>query len=235
MDFKNLVLVAVAATSGAARADEPVTVKLDMPVYSNYVWRGINFIDDPVFQPSANLAWHGWNLNFWGDYDINGSKRFDEWDTTVSYSASGPQGSWSLGYIDYAFPLGPIRTAEIYGSYTFSGQFSPTIQVNMDIDEADKAVYGRFGASHQLDTPVGAIGLGGWVGYGNRTHNSYYYGNGRSGFADFGIEATLTRTLFRGTDGYLKVGYAGLLDSKNRQGAPNRTNFTFGIGFTAGF
>ena len=69
------VIVSVIAVAGA-RAQEPQpeqpaadegkdwSVEVDLALNSHYVWRGIHFTDDPVFQPSVTFAWTGLSLTF---------------------------------------------------------------------------------------------------------------------------------------------------------------------------
>ncbi|MFM9872790.1 MAG: TorF family putative porin [Fimbriimonadaceae bacterium] len=236
MNFKNLAIILMAVTPIVAQADEtPITVTADVPFFNKYVWRGVNLLNDPVLQPSINLAFQGWNLNFWGDYDINNAKQFDEFDVTVSYTGDLPQGSWTAGYIDYAFPGSSVsHTREIYGNFTFAQDYSPYVQLNFDSDEVD-GLYARFGAQRAISTAAGDINVHGWFGYGDKNMNNALYGNNKVGLADFGLEATYSKQLSQNATGYVKLGYTALLDKNHLSGAPNRNNVTFGFGIGLGF
>lgn len=231
MNIKHLAVMTLVVVPFVAQADEtPVKITADAPFFNKYVWRGVNLINDPVFQPSINLESKGWNLNLWGNYDFNNDKRFNEFDITLSYSGELAQGSWTAGYIDYAFPSStPGHTREFFGNFTFNQEWNPYIQVNFDVDEID-GMYARVGASKAISTQVGEIDFHGWFGYGDKKMNNALYGNNKSGLADFGVEATWSKQLNENATGYVKLGYTTLLDSKHLQGAPNRNNFTFGFG-----
>ncbi|NLP05108.1 hypothetical protein GX411_04070 [Candidatus Fermentibacteria bacterium] len=48
-----LAAVSLAAGGIATAAAGSMTGYVDLTLNSKYVWRGINFVDDPVLQPSA--------------------------------------------------------------------------------------------------------------------------------------------------------------------------------------
>ncbi len=236
MNLKNIAILTMAVTPIIAQADDtPVKITADLPYFNKYVWRGVNLVNDPVLQPSVNLAFQGWNLNFWGNYDINNAKRFNEFDVTLNYTGQLAQGTWTAGYIDYAFPgAGASHTREFYGNFTFGQDFSPYIQFNADIDETD-SLYVRLGAQKAINTAAGEINFHGWFGYGDKNNNNILYGNNKAGLADFGLEATFSKALSENATGYIKLGYTTLLDKNHLSGASNRNNVTFGLGVGFGF
>lgn len=231
MKTNHLAVMTLLVIPVVAHADEsPVDLSVDVPFFSKYVWRGVNLINDPVLQPSFNVSFEGWNLNLWGNYDIDNSKRFNEFDTTLSYTGMLSQGAWTVGYVDYAFPgSGIAHTREFFGNFSFNHDWSPYVQLNFDVDEID-GLYARVGASKSVETTAGEIDFHGWFGYGDTNMNNALYGNNKSGLADFGIEATWSKSLSENATGYVKLGYTTLLDSKHLQGQSNRNNFIFGFG-----
>jgi hypothetical protein len=229
--------IIAAAISAIAPASQqlPITITADVPYYSKYVWRGINVINDPVIQPSINLAFQGWNLNLWGNYDINNAKRFNEYDVTLNYSQPFAQGSWTLGYIDYAFPGAALsHTREFYGQLNFGQSWNPYIATYFDVDEAD-GIYAKIGGSNSFPTEFGDIVLHGWLGYGDKKYNNFYYANNEAALADFGLEATWSKSLAPNTTGYIKASYTTLVDKDQLNGAANRSNFVFGFGLGISF
>jgi hypothetical protein len=236
MKVQNLVIVLMSLAPIAAQADEsPIKISADVPYFNKYVWRGVNLINDPVIQPSINLEFKGWNLNFWGNYDINNSKQFDEYDVTLTYTGELAQGSWTAGYIDYAFPHSGIKhTRELYGNFTFNQDYSPYVELNLDTDEVD-GFYARVGAQKAINTAAGEIELHGWFGYGSNKMNNALYGNNKAGLADFGLEATWSKQLSENATGYVKLGYTALLHKNHLYGASDRNNLIFGFGVGYGF
>lgn len=235
MKAKHIAAATLIVAPIVAQANDlPVSISVDVPFYSKYVWRGINLVNDPVLQPSVTLGYENWSLNLWGNYDIDNAKRFNEYDVTLNYSRAFGQGTWNLGYIDYAFPgANPGHTREIYGRVDFNQEFAPYFAINFDVDEAD-GFYARIGGSTDFSTAAGDINFHGWFGYGSDKHNNFYYGNNKGGLADFGVEATWSRSLSENTTGYVKLGYTALLDKNHLNGAPNRNNFIFGFGVNFG-
>jgi len=77
----------------ATVSDNPVVFDLDATYVTKYIWRGFDVLDDKAaFQPSANMAYEGINLNVWSSFA--GASKNDgshstvdatEMDYTVSY------------------------------------------------------------------------------------------------------------------------------------------------------
>jgi len=230
MNLKTLAAASIIIVPVLSTAQTPVSTSIDFPFFSKYVWRGVNLVNDPVLQPSVNFEYQGWNLNLWGNYDIDNLKQFTEYDITFSYSGELPQGSWSAGYIDYANPQSTIKhTREFFASFTFNHELSPYIQLNYDNDEVD-GLYARFGIEKGIPTSSGDLNLHTWLGFGDDDMNGALYGNNKSGLADFGLEATFSRQFGEQTTGYLKLSYTTLLNKNHLAGAPNRNNLIFGFG-----
>lgn len=118
---------------------------LGVDVNSAYVWRGITFNDGMVIQPSLDVSKGGFNVNVWGNIDIDdyndtlNSGEFSEVDLTLSYSHSIDSMDLSVGIIEYLFPNGGKGTAEIYASGTINlpAGFSFGLTAYYDIDEVD--------------------------------------------------------------------------------------------------
>lgn len=251
------LLFASAILTTVAFADDhksPVTTDFQIGAFNKYVWRGINVVDDFVLQPSLTFGYQKWSLNFWGNYETTnantypsgstGKNRFTEWDTTLNYSQDMAWGGLDLGLIYYDFPTtGGAATTELFvtatgNSRSFAGEawsISPYASVFFDIDEAD-GFYSKFGAT--AETAVGegdTVAVGAWFGYSDKKYNNYYYGNNKSAFADYGLDAKYTKNFSEKSFGYINLAFTGLLDKGHRNGLPNRSNVVFGFGYGMSF
>jgi hypothetical protein len=117
--MKNLLLITltglltVEATTPAL-ALGPLDIEAELPLYSKYIWRGINTVDDYVLQPNLVLGVFGFGFNVWGNLeltDINeNSGKFTEVNYEVGYGLGLPfidLGLGSQSYIQGNFPVDP--------------------------------------------------------------------------------------------------------------------------------
>lgn len=177
----------------AAPVEREWTLTLDSTVASKYIWRGLNVVDDPVWQPSVAFAWKGLTLNVWGNMDLtdaNGERRrFTEVDYTLDYTFQvNPWASVSVGAIYYHFPHTPFPgTTEVYAGVAFDAPLSPAFKVYRDIDEA-KGTYYSLAISHTFEDAVKfaeavkmSVELAASLGYSSSRHSRFYYGTGAGG------------------------------------------------------
>lgn len=238
-----LFALAVAATAGAQ--DAPLAVTVDSSIFSKYVWRGINLVDGPVWQPSATAASGAWSLNFWGNLELDdtntyatgsGHGKFTELDTTLTYSATTKDWSWSAGVIDYQFPnTGFVRTKEAFVTATHAGEWSPTVRVFKDFDAADGTLV-QLGARHTV--PVGdggefAVCAG--IGYGDEKYTSWYFGGNKAGVTDVSLGLTYSKKLSSASTLSIYGAYSSIPDKGLTPGSGKRDNLTLGLGVTFGF
>ncbi len=253
-----MAFLAAAAWSSALHAlgaEEPPpppakewSVALDSTFNSKYVWRGINVVDDPVWQPSVGFTWKGLTLSVWGNLDItdvNGSRHnFTEVDYTLEYSRKVGKATLSVGTIRYAFPhTGFPTTTEVYAGVAFDAPLSPTFKVYKDIDESD-GIYANFTLSHTVpdlirfsESASMALALSASVGWGDHKNDNFYYsGTNQSGLADLTLSVGFPITI--GDHLTIKPAFScsRLLDSDMRSNMRaagiDPTNHWFGLSFT---
>jgi hypothetical protein len=238
-----LIALAFAATAGAQ--DAPVTVSVDNSIFSKYVWRGINLVDGPVWQPSITAASGAWSLNLWGNLELDdtntyaagsGRGKFTELDTTLAYSASNGDWSWSAGVIDYQFPnTGFVRTKEAFAAATHASKWNPTVRVFKDFDAAD-GLYGQVGVRRSLPTGDGGeLAASATIGYGDEKYTSWYLGGSKAGITDAGLGLTYSKRLSQASTLSLYASYSSIPDKAFTPGSGKRDNLTFGVGVTIGF
>jgi len=258
-----LMLVAALCSSSAAMAQEPaevndngllnnVSVTFEAAFNSRYIWRGLNVVDDPVFQPSVSATYEGFTASVWGNMETTNKNRyaghgdsdgeFTEVDYTLDYSWSMDELTFSLGTIYYDFPnTGSNSTTELYGAISVDAPLQPAFTIYKDIDETD-GIYAALSAGHTFDdlwkpseaTSVSAA-LGGSLGWGSGQNNRSYYGTNDSGFADLTLTASLPVAL--GTRWQLtpSVGYSRLMDHSVRRAVAREDNSWWGVSLSCGF
>lgn len=161
MRFKTRRYIAVAAVAVltsqtlcyAEEAEKP-TAGLDLGVFSQYVWRGLELSKDSVvIQPSATIGYKGVSFNIWGNLDTDnevydGSK-YNETDLTLSYSKTLGIAKLTGGYIYYALDS-LTDSQEIFGAVTLNTLLNPTISVYREIAHLP-AWYVNVGISHSQE------------------------------------------------------------------------------------
>jgi hypothetical protein len=164
---RTILVTALVAVAGAAAADwGPWSLSFDSDAYSKYIWRGWNYADHGVYQPSVTIGYEPFSVNVWGNYDSGETGKWDEVDYTFDYTNPGNDYSWSVGHIWYTSPQEKTLTGEAYLSVTVNqAPWSPTLSYFHDYDEGDG---GYALLSFNTEVPVGGdmpwqFGLG--VGY----------------------------------------------------------------------
>ncbi len=191
---------------------------LNMDVNSAYVCRGVTYNDGLVLQPSLDVLKGGFDVNIWGNLDIDDydgildSGEFSELDLTMTYSRSFDKLSLTGGVIGYVYSAGggDKTTAELYGnaSYALADKITLGLAVYYDVDEFKDTCYSM--ASLAYTQPVGdkvSVTAGAAAGYMARA--SKY---GESGFNEYKLSLkasyALTDTLGLGAN----INYTDAID-----------------------
>jgi hypothetical protein len=197
---KKLMLIALAGflTIGSAapvRALGPLNVNAELPVYSKYIWRGMNNTNDWVLQPSLGVGFLGFTANVWGNTnltDVNGNiGQMNEWDYTLAYGFGLPFFQFDAGVIYYNYPRSERNnTAEVFLSAKANVILAPVLAVFKDVDKykgtnwAARIGHGKtLGESTVLFLTAG-LGLGseGFI-------SGYYAGQSSAPTNDLGASA----------------------------------------------
>lgn len=222
-----------ASVSGA---EEKVSYTLTSDVYSKYVWRGHNLVDDWVWQPSVSIAKGPWSAGIWGNLDMtdeNGqSGEFTEYDFLGSYSWSVTEKlTWSFGYIYYRFPSAG-STQEVYSSLAADMVLNPSVTVYYDFDDIN-GTYVSAAVSHSIEKiadltesiPVG-LTVSCAVGWGDSNYNEGYWSDAdgepvsSGAFNDFSVKLAFPISLGAWTL-TPSLNYVTILDSEIRRGLPS--------------
>jgi len=186
------------------KAGDDVSIGATADLFSKYVWRGQNLVDDWVLQPGASIGYKNLTASVWGNLDLtdeNGYEgEFSEIDLTLDYSGQVPGAdilSYSLGVINYDFPVSGAGddTWEVYWGFGLDILASPSVTVYHDVDEAN-GTYISFGVGHSFenvvelgpDTGLG-VDLSAGIGWGSSGYNNSYWGPDKSALNDLVLSA----------------------------------------------
>jgi hypothetical protein len=216
-----MILVASLAFTFQSVSAADVTGAVDFN--SAYVWRGMTLNDGFVLQPSVDIAKGGFDLNVWGNFDMDDyddtldSGEFSEVDVTASYGFKFKMVDLRFGYIEYLFPTtdagGAPGTREIFASagMDLPAGFGVSLDVYRDIDEL-KEWYTSLGLAYSYAVneklSLGAGAAIAWAG-------DDYCSDGSGGFYDYNlsISAGYLLTPEWSVTGFIK--YTNALDSDN--------------------
>lgn len=231
------------AESVRSRNVELPHAAIDAGFYSGYVFRGIEFNDEAVFQPAVTVGWYGFTLQAWGNIDLtndNGNRGDFTWyDFNLDYTHRFGPVAGTLGFVHYQFPNTPrAATSEFYAGVALPDvPLTPQFKAYYDVDEAD-GWYLTFDLAHSIPLPrlmdrvPWAIEFAAGIGWADSDHNGYWYGVSSSRFVDFHSSLSLPIKLTHWFHVRPIVTYTRVLTSTLRSVAPDSDVIIFGINFT---
>jgi hypothetical protein len=192
---------------------EDLFADLNVSLYSQYIWRGLELSRDSfVIMPTMTIGYKGFAVNLWADLDTrfaaNDFKEFklQETDVTVSYSNSFEplKLNYTLGWILYDFQpvsageVGAIKDTknqEIFVTLGLNTLLKPTFSVYQEI-ELGEAWYFTLGMSHSLAVYKDwSLDLGGWVSYLHDKSGAEDFTNFHDGNVSAGLKIPLNSYL----------------------------------------
>ena len=186
------------------KAEDEVSIGATADLFSKYVWRGQNLVDDWVLQPGASVGYKNATASVWGNLDLTNENynkgEFTEVDLALDYSGQVPGAdilSYSIGVIYYDFPVSGAGddTWEVYWGLGLDVLASPSVTVYHDVDEAD-GTYISFGVGHSFENIVELwpdveldMDLSAGIGWGSSGYNKFYWGQEKSALNDMVLSA----------------------------------------------
>jgi uncharacterized protein (TIGR02001 family) len=204
-------VLALALPAAGAAAE----VRYEVGLLSHYVWRGITLTEDPVLQPSVEIA-HASGVTFevWGNVDL-GDDNDTEWELNearlvVDYGRRVGDLELGVGLVEYLFPGTPFPgTRELSLRLGYDALVSPRLEVFYDVDEIEGA-YARLALTYERALRArwrGAVeASAGWA------DDAFSIG-GEGGLHDGGLEVRIERTAGRLELRFL-ARWSGSLDSE---------------------
>jgi hypothetical protein len=241
------VTLASAEEDDSAKA-AGVEVGATADLFSKYIWRGQNVVDNWVLQPGASVGYKGLTGSIWANMDLTGEVvgegSLTETDFTLDYSNKIPGLGvlgYSVGAIYYSFLNTHTHpTAEVYGGLTASVPLSPGVRWFYDFDQI-KGSYVQFSVGHTIEKirKWGEdchcdVQLGASLGLGTAEYNEGYFGVDETALNDLTLTAGLPFTFGKLT---IKpsVGYSAMLDKDIRAATDKSDNFWVGVGVAYNF
>jgi len=233
------------------KAGDEVSIGASADLFSKYVWRGQNLVNDWVLQPGAGIGYKNLTASIWGNLDLtdeNGYKsEFSEIDLALDYSgqvAGSDILSYSVGVINYDFPVSGAGddTWEVYWGFGLDVPASPSVTVYHDVDEAD-GTYISFGVGHSFENVVElgpetwlGVDLSAGIGWGSGGYNKFYWGSDKSAMNDLVLSAAFPFEV-AGFTVTPSVNYVTLMSDEIRSPNAYGSNDTWfaGVGFSKEF
>jgi hypothetical protein len=235
-------------TATGTLAEDKVDVGVTADVFSKYIWRGQNVVDNWVLQPGASVGYQGLTGSIWGNLDlageIVGEGQLTETDLTLDYSNKVPHLEtigYSVGTIYYSFlNTHSHPTAEVYGGLDFGVPLSPAVRWFYDFDLI-KGSYIQFSVGHTIEKIrkwgedcYCDVQLGASLGLGTSEYNEGYFGVDKTALNDLTLTAGLPIRFGKLTV-KPSVGYATMLSQDIRADGGKNDNFWGGVGFAYDF
>jgi hypothetical protein len=241
-------VVLASAEEESSTKDDGVAVGATADVFSKYIWRGQNVVNDWVLQPGASVGYKGLTGSVWSNMDLRGelvdSGQLTEVDLTLDYSNKVPSLdvlNYSVGTIYYSFlNTHSHPTAEVYGGLGLDVPLSPAVRWFYDFDLIDGS-YVQFSIGHTIEKirKWGEdchcdVQLGASVGYGSDGYNNGYFGVDEGGLNDLTLTAGIPLTFGKLT---IKpsIGYSMMIDEDIRDATDKSDNFWGGVGAAYNF
>jgi hypothetical protein len=201
--------------------------ELQIPMLSQYVFRGLVLNDEAVLQPEA-FGFREWENGAWlgagafanvelTDYS-NRSGQVTEWDWFVEGTIPTAAGGLSAGCYAYTYPNESLdATVEAFLAWEVAvGALTPRVEVWYDFVEGD-GFYGRARLAYELPlgeswTLAAETGLGAM----DDDYAAYNFGVAASGLADLAASVRLAWTCGEATEIACTLLGSSLLDEEYR-------------------
>lgn len=243
MSMKSLALV-VAFGSVAIAAANDLSVNFDVEAASKYVWRGANWNNGSVLQPSLAVSYAGFKAKIWGSMDLTNwagdagwysftdkpGGLFTEWDASLDYTLNLGGYALTAGIVDYQYPYqGYLRTQEAYAILNLKSVVDVALSGYFDVKEVE-GTYLNLTLSKGITKVWGApVTVSAGLGYGDKKHNDWYYGYNKDSLADvlFTVSAKFDQGKGYTITPYLK--YSTFAEEDIYAGAAQRDNLVGGV------
>lgn len=240
--------VVLGTVVSSSAEEDAVSVSASADVFSKYVWRGQNVVDDWVLQPSVGIGYKGFTASVWGNMDLHGETvddgELNEVDYAIDYSNTFPGQDilgYSVGVIYYDFPNTTVPgTAEIYGGLSTSLPLSPAVTWFYDFDEADGS-YVQFSVGHGVEKVARwtkdaycDLEVGASLAYASAGYDDYYFGVNDSAFNDLTLSAGLPVCVGNWTIKPI-IAYSMMIDNDIRKATGKSDNLWGGISIAVEF
>lgn len=176
----------VASAQLLSRIHKDLSASVILDTNTNYIFRGITIVDDPVFQPDVCVSYKYLTLGMWqnvllseavGEGGVGTAPACNEIDYYADLTYKYKIFSGSVGWIYYDFPHTSLPdTQEVYFGLGASVPSNPSVTMYWDVADNAGGLYTLFSVSH--DIPLASLTFTPSLGLGisNARHSAYYAG-----------------------------------------------------------
>lgn len=203
-----------AAQEEAAPSVRTWKAGVDVAVYSEYIWRGLEKYGTAV-EPAAYVRFPSFRIKLSGVAETGGDGGMGEVTPSLEYFFSWKDLDFSVGYIFYAHDNAAYSdTSELFAtaSWNTGTPISPYLEVYWDIDEAD-ALYGRVGVGYVDKVENIDFQLTGSLGAATSGFGQTYFFVKESGMVDFHLYFSMVIPISGQISFEPFAGYSYLIDS----------------------
>ncbi|MCT4673217.1 MAG: hypothetical protein N4A37_08250 [Prolixibacteraceae bacterium] len=119
---KSLFLLTLILLSTLSLKAEETTISLSGTFMNRYIWRGNDYGNSPVIQPSLTLTHGRFSVGAWGNYSLSANTQNTEADLWMSYDLGK---NTTIIVTDYYFPHEP----QIHGDYFY--EYAHTLELGL--------------------------------------------------------------------------------------------------------
>jgi hypothetical protein len=176
--------VASAALLDKIHQDLSASITLD--TNTNYIFRGVTVVDDPVFQPDVSVSLKYLTLGMWqnvllseavGEGGVGTAPATNEIDYYADLTYEYNTFSGSFGWIYYDFPHTPLPdTQELYFGFGACVPLNPSVTMYWDVADNAGGLYWLFSLSQDINVATLTVTPSLGLGVSNTRHTSYYAG-----------------------------------------------------------
>ncbi len=187
MGISLIVMVSkVASAQLLSKIYKDLSASVTLDTNTNYIFRGVTVVDDPVFQPDVAVGFKYLTLGMWqnmllseaaGEGGVGTAPACNEIDYYADFTYEYNIFSGSVGWIYYDFPHTSLPdTQEVYFGFGASILLNPSVNMYWDVDDNAGGLYTLFSVSQ--DIPLASLTFTPSLGLGisNARHSAYYAG-----------------------------------------------------------
>ncbi len=220
----------------AVEEKSPFTFNAQIDFYSAYVWRGIVFCEEPVYEPGAQIHYDAGVLGrfmagVWANAEMGDNRRghdggVTEADYFAGWNRNFGQLVTGLGYAYCQFPQRqPANLCNIHvvsASIDWKNSWvTPFVNGNLDINESD-GFYAQFGLSRAFVLTEDErlfLRMSTYLSWGSGPYNRYYFGQNSGDLVDYNVTLSLAYALTKNVTIGGTVAASGLIDGTIRDQA----------------
>lgn len=174
----------IAQETTKTKLEEKVNIEANLYFYSKYIFRGLNFGNKPIFQPSLTLNYKDVIATILGTCDT-GDENANEFDLLLDYTKEiNKEINLSFGYNFFRFIDLGQNTQEVYAGVSLNRALSPSFMFYHDFDLA-KGNYAELSISKSNKFKNLSLNTKASLGYNDR----YFWD--KSGFSHLDFQVLI--------------------------------------------